>query len=365
MANCESQGDEASNFDLSQLDYDLPDELVAQSPSPLRDQARMLVLDRAGGGLLDLSIANLADRLQPGDLLVLNDTKVVAAKFSAVRKTGGTVTGLFILEDKPGTWRVMLTGSRRLREGETLTIIGRSGERIPLQLLEDLGEGQWFAGVEAPGEAFDILERVGEAPLPPYIRRGADRCMSHDEDRKRYQTTFAQVPGAVAAPTAGLHFTEAVLERIRSRGVEIAFVTLHVGIGTFKPIKTARLRDHVMHTEHFKLSQQTANAVADCRCRGGRVVAVGSTSMRVLESTARADQSGMVSPTSGSTDIFIYPPHHFRVVDALLTNFHLPGSTLLALVMAFAGIDETRRAYDHAVENRYRFYSYGDAMFIA
>ena len=355
----------SGEFDIRTLEYDLPEELIAQHPAPARERARLLVVEPGMNELRDLHIPDLPGLLAPGDLLVLNDTKVLPAKFVAHRTTGGVIEGLYIHEEKHGLWRVMLKGAKRLREGETLTIASRDGGTLPATVAAKLEDGHWHLRIEAEGSVEEILGRFGRTPLPPYIRRDAEQARQHDaDDRLRYQTVFAREPGAVAAPTAGLHLTASLLEAVRARGVEIAYVTLHVGIGTFKPISTERLADHLMHEERYDLSPATADAVRRCRAHGGRVVAVGTTSVRVLESAADGRESRTVLPKSGITDIFIYPPYEFRVVDVLLTNFHLPKSTLLALVMAFAGIEPIHRAYRHAIARRYRFFSYGDAMLL-
>ena len=354
--------DNDASLDVASLDYALPDVLIAQFPPARRDDARLLVVDRAGDTLGDRRVKELPDLLRLDDLLVLNDTKVVPAKLVARRETGGRVGGLFLRERSPGVWEVLLEGSKRLRVGETITAGDDTDGEIGLRLEENKGEGRWVVRVDRPGSAESLLERIGVTPLPPYIRRRNDDRSEDDADRRRYQTVYARNAGAIAAPTAGLHFTREMLDRIRDRGIRTAFVTLHVGIGTFRPLSVDRLDDHVMHSELFELSSDTAEAITACRARGGRVVAVGTTTVRVLESSV--DEDGSIVPAHGSTDIFIRPPHRFRVVDALLTNFHLPRSTLLALVMAFAGVSRTRDAYAHAVEKRYRFYSYGDAMLI-
>lgn len=359
---------------LSDLDFDLPEQLIAQSPAVRRDAARMLVLHRRGGAVGDARIADLPDRLRPGDLLVLNDTKVIPAQFTARRATGGSVGGLFLSEPRLGIWRVLLRGARRLRAGESLSFehCGAAAESEPasdpppwtLHPVENHGQGEWTVRLEPAAPAHEILDRIGETPLPPYIRRQDADEETAARDRARYQTVYARAPGSVAAPTAGLHFTCDLLERIRAVGVTTTTVTLHVGLGTFKPITATRIDAHVMHSERFTISDATVQAIADCRGRGGRIVAVGTTSVRALEAAAAERPGGSIASGSAATDIFIYPPYRFRVVDALLTNFHLPRSTLLALVMAFAGIDATRRAYEHAVAAQYRFFSYGDAMLI-
>ncbi len=356
--------DSGAAFDVQTLDYGLPRELIAQSPAPQRAMARLLVVDRNTDSLQDQTIQSLPALLQPNDLLVLNDTRVLPARFQARRATGGLVPGLFLEESRACVWRVMLEGSKRLRVGELLSFAQGSSSPLTATLIESLGEGQWHLRLSTGGSAVELLEQVGRTPLPPYIHRDLDAALD-DSDRTRYQTVYARAPGSVAAPTAGLHFTEELLNRIRTRGVDIAFVTLHVGLGTFKPLAVDCLTDHVMHKEPFELSEETASAINRCRALGGRVVAVGTTTVRVLETAARiAVAPDAIAPGHGSTGIFIYPPFKFRVVDALLTNFHLPRSTLLALVMAFAGVDRVRRAYAYAVAQKYRFYSFGDAMLI-
>ena len=354
-----------STCEVADLEYVLPKTLIAQQPAPQREAARLLALDRASGALRDATIPELPAMLRPGDLLVLNDTKVLPARFRARRRTGGVVDALFIQEESPGRWRLLLRGSRRLHCGESLLVESRNGEQVMLSLVQAVSDGQWIAEVEARGTTEEVLDRIGETPLPPYIRRNPGQPAVDSGDRQRYQTVYARRPGAVAAPTAGLHLSEALLEEIRSRQVETAFVTLHIGPGTFKPIRGAHFANHVMHSESFELPRETAAAVGRCRARGGRVVAVGTTSVRVLEAAACAEPNDRgVRKSRAETDLFIYPPYRFRVVDALLTNFHLPRSTLLALVMAFAGVAGTRRAYRHAIDHKYRFYSYGDAMFV-
>ena len=251
-----------------------------------------------------------------------------------------------------------------MRVGETLNLQGRGGTDVQLELTENCGKGEWRGRVSPAGTPEELLARVGETPLPPYIRREQPDTEAAQADRTRYQTVFARTPGAVAAPTAGLHLTDDLLQTVQAAGVEIAYVTLHVGIGTFQPLRTPELDKHVMHTERYQLTAQAADAVTACRARGGRVVAVGTTSVRVLESAAKFDPERTVEPRSGTTDLFIYPPYRFGVVDALLTNFHWPQSTLLALVMAFAGVERIKQAYRHAIAQRYHLFSFGDAMFI-
>lgn len=384
------------------LDYRLPEALIAQQPAPRREDARLLHVDRASGQLRDRSVRDLPSLLNETDLLVLNNTRVLPAKFVAHRATGGAIEGLYVGEPHFGVWRVMLRGARRVKAGETLTVSNRHGQTLGLTVDQPLDAGHWLVRPQTPGAPPELLERFGRTPLPPYIRRVADAADANPTDRERYQTVYARRPGAVAAPTAGLHLTDAMIQALRGHGVDITFVTLHVGLGTFKPIAGDDLAHHKMHEEWFELPPLTADAVSACRARNGRVVAVGTTCVRVLEASAtepiapenctnaelstaethapatdgctnapspearRLRSLGrLVEPMRSTTDIFIYPPYRFRVVDALMTNFHLPRSTLLALIMAMAGTKMTQEAYAYAVEQRYRFFSYGDAMFIS
>jgi len=355
---------EPSEFSLADLMYDLPPERIAQHPPAHRDEARLLIVDRASDALTDGRITDLPDLLEPGDLLVLNDTKVIPAKFALFRASGGRVRGLFLEEEELGQWRVMLEGSRRLRVGERLAPDVDATDDISMTLAASLGHGHWLVRVEPTEPAEVVLSRVGQAPLPPYIKRGGPDRAFDAVDRDRYQTVYARSAGAVAAPTAGLHFTDSLLNAVRDRGVDSAFVTLHVGLGTFKPIESSTIEGHVMHEERFEISTKAAAAVNACRKRSGRVVAVGTTCVRVLETAYRNSPDGELAQARGETDLFIYPPQRFGVVDGLLTNFHLPESTLLALVMAFGGVERVRRAYRHAIDRTYRFYSYGDAMLL-
>jgi S-adenosylmethionine:tRNA ribosyltransferase-isomerase len=311
---------------------------------------------------------------------VLNDTKVLPAKFTARRATGGLVEGLFEREVVVGEWVVMLRRARHLRPGEPLSAeapprdpapggtndeTDASCERVTLRPIARLEGGRWCLAVDPPVEASILLGRIGRTPLPHYIRRGVVDSPGDVEDIERYQTIFARRPGAIAAPTAGLHLTEELIGRILDRGASVTTVTLHVGAGTFEPIRVDDLRDHRMHAEWFEVGGAAVEALRECRRRGGRVLAVGTTSVRVLESAADpSDPQRGIRAMSGWTELLIHPPYEFKVVDAMLTNFHLPRSTLLALVMAKAGVEVVRRAYSRAVERRYRFFSYGDAMLI-
>ena len=337
------------------FDYHLPPELIAQDPLPERDQSRLLVLNRADGTIEHSRFGRLPDYLSPGDCLVLNDTRVVPAKFQARRATGGKVRGLFLTESD-GIWQVMLRPSSRLNPGEALNLPGSRGK---LTLLESLGKGLWSAKPEPSGQSLEILEKIGRPPLPPYIKRSAEA--DDRNDQQRYQTVFASQPGSVAAPTAGLHFAERTFAELKDKGIAQAFVTLHVGLGTFAPVTAEKIEEHQMHAEWFGISADTAEKVNRARSAGGRTIAVGSTSLRVLES---ASSQGLLTAHQGWTDIFIKPGYEFGITDAMLTNFHLPRSTLLVLVCALAGRDLIFEAYRQAIQKQYRFYSYGDAMLI-
>ena len=334
---------------LESFDYPLPPELIAQTPLPERSASRLLVMD--GDRLADLHFADLADLLRPGDLLVFNDTRVIHARLFGVKETGGQVEVL--IERTTGDHEALaqVRASKSPKAGSTIrladafdvTVAGRVGEFYHLRFPDST-------------PILTLLERFGRLPLPPYINRSAD-----DFDASRYQTVFNRTPGSVAAPTAGLHFDQALLKKIEARGVECAWLTLHVGAGTFQPVRVSDLGEHRMHHERYLLPRETVAAIDATRAAGGRVIAVGTTSLRALEGAA---QQGRLEAGSGETGLFILPGFNFRVVDALITNFHLPKSTLLMLVSAFAGFDPVRRAYAHAVAERYRFFSYGDAMFI-
>ena len=345
--------------ELAQYDYELPHHLIAQSPAPHRADARLMVVDRSRNCLAHKHIRDLPELLRPDDSLVLNDTWVVPARLVGFRtRTGGRWEGLFLESNDQGIWRVMCKTRGRLTSGETITLLNARGhEDVLLHLGTREPDGGWIVRPESDEEWFTLLERVGRVPLPPYIRKGE----MVEADRKRYQTVFARSPGAVAAPTAGLHFTEPLLRHIEEQGTRLCWITLHVGPGTFRPIETDRLADHRMHAEWAHIGHETVARIEASRSRGGRVVAVGSTSLRVLE-TAAAD--GVLKPFAGQTDLFVRPPHQFRAVDALMTNFHLPRTTLLVLVRTFGGEELMRRAYQEAIREEYRFYSYGDAMLI-
>jgi S-adenosylmethionine:tRNA ribosyltransferase-isomerase len=338
---------------LSEFDFVLPPELIAQVPARPRDAARLLVLERATGARAHRIFRDLPERLRPDDVLVLNDTKVLPARLRARRQpAGGAVEVLLLRPIADGTWEALVKPGRRVRRGDRLTFAAG--------LLEGVVGGRTDGGtrtiaLEHRGDLLPILQRVGEMPTPPYITRRL-------EDPHDYQTVFARAPGAVAAPTAGLHFTEALLAGIRRRGVEIACLTLHVGLGTFRPVKVEEVASHRMDAEVYEIPVETAATINRARGRGGRVVAVGTTCVRALESAAEHD--GTVRAGTASTNLFITPGYRFRVTDALVTNFHLPKSTLVMLASAFAGRERLLAAYADAIGQRYRFYSFGDAMLI-
>jgi S-adenosylmethionine:tRNA ribosyltransferase-isomerase len=336
------------------FDYELPPHLIAQQPAAQRDQARLLVVERRSQTRAHHLFADLPELLSPGDLLVLNDTRVIPARLLGRRaRTGGKWEGLFVGE-RDGCWQLLTQTRGRLTTGEIIVV---EPGPLKLTLVRRLENGQWLAQPGEAGTSVELLARHGNVPLPPYIRKG--RALAADQDR--YQTVYARRPGAVAAPTAGLHFMPAVFHQLQERRIECCFVTLHVGLGTFQPIQAEDFRQHEMHCEWGDLSAEAAEAIRRCKKQGGRVVAVGTTSVRVLETVAA---TGDVRPWSGDTNLYIYPPYEFRVVDALVTNFHLPRTSLLLLVSAFAGSDLLRQAYEAAIAREYRFYSYGDAMMI-
>jgi S-adenosylmethionine:tRNA ribosyltransferase-isomerase len=353
--------------DISQYDYNLPDCLIARHPPAQREDARLLVVNRAAGTFEHRGIRDLPELLHPGDSLVLNDTQVLKARLRGRRRrTGGRWEGLFLESLPDGSWRLMGQTRGKLQPGEQLAISPAEGaqssgaespEELILELIEREGEGVWRVRPLPARDPLTALAKFGAVPLPPYMERDSPDA----DDIERYQTTYARHPGSVAAPTAGLHFTPELLSRCRERGIDHTFVTLHVGVGTFRPISTERLADHRMHSEWCELPAAAADQLTQVRARGGRIVAVGTTSARTLETATR---DGTMKGWRGQTDLFIKPPYRVRAVDALLTNFHLPRSTLLVLVCTFADRDLMLAAYAEAIRQEYRFYSYGDAMLI-
>ncbi|MBU2054351.1 MAG: tRNA preQ1(34) S-adenosylmethionine ribosyltransferase-isomerase QueA [Proteobacteria bacterium] len=342
---------------LEEFDYDLPEELIAQKPAAVRDQSRMMVVHRKTGSLEIRGFINLPEYFGRGDVLVINDSRVIPARLVGRKETGGIIEILLLsrrkIEETPGeTWEVLLRPAKRAAVGMTIAL----DDGCRATVVRRLSDKQWLLLFSPDCPFEDFLARCGRAPLPPYIRRSRNNSRSQ-ADLERYQTIYARVNGSVAAPTAGLHFTEEVLAHLRHREAEIAAVTLHVGYGTFLPITTESVEDHVMEEEYFTVGEETARRVNEAK----RVIAVGTTSTRVLESVAGG---GAIRPVSGSTRLYIYPGYRFRRVDALLTNFHLPKSSLFLLVCAFAGRELMQEAYRFAIENRFRFYSYGDCMLI-
>lgn len=333
---------------IEEFDFELPQDLIAQFPASRRSASRLLRLDGTGR-CTDHLFVDLPTLVRKGDLLVFNDTKVIKARLQGARESGGKVEALIERIVSPRRALAMLRTSHAPKPGQKF----RFGDLAHATMIERQGE---FFLLEFGDDVTGVLERFGEVPLPPYIGRRADK-----DDEARYQTVYARVPGAVAAPTAGLHFDEQLLRDLGEAGVRFAYVTLHVGAGTFQPVREENVEQHVMHGEHYEIPIETAKAVAETHAGGGRVIAVGTTSLRALESAA---QSGKLIPGGGETRLFIRPGYVFRIADRLLTNFHLPRSTLLMLVFAFAGTEQGRSAYRHAVDSRYRFFSYGDAMLI-
>lgn len=341
---------------LSDFDFELPPELIAQQPTSVRTASRMMTLNRADESLRLGQFSDLSDELRSGDLLVLNDTQVIPARLLGKKETGGRVEVFLVrrLEGADESWACLTKSSKTPRPGTVLYFPeGLEGRVIP-------GGDETLKHIifNAPGPVSELLDRVGRMPLPPYIDRDPEA-----EDRERYQTVFARHAGALAAPTAGLHFSQSYLESLQEKGVEIAYLTLHVGLGTFLPVRTDFVAEHRMHSEDYTISASTADRINAARQQGRRIVAVGTTVTRALES-AVCEQTGLVRACSAATDIFITPGYRFKVVDVLLTNFHLPRSTLLMLVSAFAGKDFILSAYQRAVRERYRFFSYGDCMLI-
>ena len=343
-------------MDVADFDFELPESAIAQEPVAPRDASRLLVAGRSGAPT-HRAFSDLPDLLNPDDLVVVNDTRVLPARVEARRPSGGRV-GLLLLDPAGGDdWWCLLKASRKPVEGERLD----AGEGLEIEVRGRDAE-RFRVRLRAPdGRPLERLERIGRMPLPPYIRR-VEGDPRDGSDRDRYQTVYARAPGAVAAPTAGLHFTPGLLDRLASRGVRVAPLTLHVGLGTFRPVRSGRVEDHEMHAERFDVPEATASAIAETRRRNGRVVAVGTTVVRTLED--RATGAGQVEPGAGTCALFITPGYRFRVVDAVVTNFHLPRSTLLMLVSAFAGRERVLDLYRVALDAGYRFYSYGDAMFL-
>ena len=332
--------------------YDLPEELIAQTPVEPRDSSRLMVVDRESGGITHDRFYNICDYLRKGDLLVMNDSKVFPARiYGTKRETGVSVEFLLLKRQSITDWETLVRPGRRLKPG----VIVDFHEGLSAEILETVNDGNRLVRFSFEGDFFDILDRIGQMPLPPYITAKL-------EDNDRYNTVYCRETGSAAAPTAGLHFTERLFGELEKKGVDTAYVTLHVGLGTFRPVKEDNILDHKMHIEHYSIPTKTAEKIKACKERGGRVIAVGTTSCRTLESAA---QQGEIFSRSDDTGIFIYPGYEFKCIDGLITNFHLPESTLIMLVSAFLGREKTLNAYRAAIEEKYRFFSFGDAMFIA
>ncbi|HWA97069.1 MAG TPA: tRNA preQ1(34) S-adenosylmethionine ribosyltransferase-isomerase QueA [Pirellulales bacterium] len=345
--------------DASSYDYELPRDLVAQHPTAVRSDARLMLVDRRDQTISHHRVFDLPNLLDSRDCLVLNDTRVLPARLVGRRAlTGGQWEGLFLEADGQGLWQLLGKTRGKLAVGETIVLVDNRGrDSISLRLIEKQPGGVWIARPDTDKPTLEALAQIGRVPLPHYIRQGE----MVEADRLRYQTVFARNPGSVAAPTAGLHITNDLLNRLVDQGITICRLTLHVGRATFKPISTANIESHAMHSERGSIDTATAAKIEECRAKGGRVVAVGTTSVRVLET---AGQSGTIQAWSGTTDLYIRPPYKFKIVDALMTNLHLPRTTLLVLVRTFGGDELVMRAYQEAIAERYRFFSYGDAMLI-
>ncbi len=344
-----------------ELNYYLPPELIAQQPLRVRSDSKLLVFNRSSSGLVDSTFSRIGDFLLPGDCLVLNDTKVLPARFFAQRISGGKLEGLFLVENSAGVWDVLLKKARRVKPGEQLHLMDKQKQNFCTALvLKKSNGGKCNLKVNADGDVETILDKIGFPPLPPYIKRGRDLSQAAI-DKLRYQTVYARRAGAVAAPTAGLHFTDKIIEQLKRADISFAYITLHVGEGTFKPITIETIEEHKIHREQFSIDEKNAQIINTTKEKDGRIIAVGTTSARTLETIATDSQ---VKAATGSTNLFIKPGYKFKIVDAMVTNFHLPKSTLLALVAAFAGLENILATYRHAIEQRYRFYSYGDAMLI-
>jgi S-adenosylmethionine:tRNA ribosyltransferase-isomerase len=339
---------------VEEFDYHLPTSLIAQYPSPQRGETSLMIVHRQTGVIEHRSFRDIIEYLNPADLLVINNTRVLPARIIGKKETGGRIEMLFIpsWNGTNGEWKALIKGSGKLKRGARIRFEhGLEGE------VEEVKDGRGKVRFFCQGELMDILKRIGHIPLPPYIKRGDEPL-----DRNRYQTVYAERDGSIAAPTAGLHFTRAILQSFKEKGIHNTKITLHIGVGTFAPVKSFDIEDHAMEAERIEISEETAKEIEDTKARGGKVIAVGTTTTRALESFS--DGKGGVKPGVGMTSLFIYPPYRFRVIEGLVTNFHLPKSTLIMLVSAFVGKDLLMKVYREAVRRKYRFYSYGDAMLI-
>lgn len=340
------------NVDL--YDFDLPEELIAQTPLLERTASRLLTLDKRDGKIGHHTFKDIVDQLQSGDTLVLNDTRVIPARLFGTKEDTGAKAEVLLLKNLgEDRWEALVKPGKKLKSGSVIVF----GDELKAVIEEEGDMGERVLRFSYNGIFQEILDRLGQMPLPPYIKEKLN-------DKERYQTVYSRHEGSAAAPTAGLHFTKELLEEIRDKGVTIAYLTLHVGLGTFRPMSVERVEDHVMHAEYYSVSQETVDILNKARERGGRIIAVGTTSCRTLETVGNRFKGGKLEPCSGWTDIFMYPGYEFTVVDALITNFHLPKSTLVMLVSALAGREHILHAYEEAIKEKYRFFSFGDAMFI-
>lgn len=336
------------------FDYDLPHELIAQTPIEKRDASRLLVMDHTTGALEDKHFYDIIDQLHAGDAVVMNDSRVMPARIYGVKpETGGHVEVLLLHNTKGDEWETLMKPAKRIKVGTKVTF---GDGQLTATVTKELEHGGRMIEFHYDGIFMEVLEKLGETPLPPYIKEKLD-------DPERYQTVYARESGSAAAPTAGLHWTKALLQKVQDKGVKLVYLTLHVGLGTFRPVDEKNIDDHKMHSEFYRLSEESAKTLNEVRANGGRIVATGTTSIRTLE-TIGSKFNGEIKADSGWTDIFIFPGYQWKVVDAFITNFHLPKSTLVMLVAAFTGRDNILNAYQHAIEEKYRFFSFGDAMFI-
>ncbi|KIS03192.1 tRNA preQ1(34) S-adenosylmethionine ribosyltransferase-isomerase QueA [Paucilactobacillus wasatchensis] len=343
-----------SELTVNDFDYDLPHELIAQTPIKERDASRLLVLDHQTGEMKDKHFYDILDQLNPGDAVVMNNSRVLPARLYGVKsETGGHVEVLLLNNTEGNTWETLVKPAKKLKTGTQITF--GDGE-LTATIKEELEHGGRMIEFHYDGIFMEVLEKLGETPLPPYIKEKLD-------DPERYQTVYAKENGSAAAPTAGLHWTKGLLQKVQDKGIKLVYLTLHVGLGTFRPVDEEKIEDHKMHSEFYRLDEQSAQTLNEVRQKGGRIIATGTTSIRTLE-TIGSKFNGAIKADSGWTDIFIKPGYEWKVVDAFITNFHLPKSTLVMLVAAFTGRDKILTAYQHAIAEKYRFFSFGDAMFI-
>ncbi len=342
---------------VDDFDYTLPQEMIAQHPSEQRELSKMMVLDPNKKGIVHSHFYNILEYITPEDLIVINNTKVIPARVFGKKETGANIEVFLIQNVDSTTWKCLLKPQKRIRPGTRIII----DNKITITAKEKANEENWL--IETPINFEKELEAIGNMPLPPYIKREVENEFK-GQDKNRYQTVYAKVPGAVAAPTAGLHFTPDIIQKLKQQGTKVAEITLHVGLGTFQPIRCENIKDHIMHEEYFSVSEEVASLINQQKAEQKRVIPIGTTSVRTLETIAK-ENNGIIKAGSGLSDIFIYPGFEFKITDACITNFHLPKSTLIMLVSAFAGKEFVFRAYEEAIKNDYRFYSYGDCMLIS